>query len=148
MHPHARGPGQAVAALRQREVVAAPEHAQQRRLDRAGDARRRTPPPIRLASRRPSSRAAAAQRYTVERPTANRRAAVSGLSPASTAANTRLRRSVEYAPAMGTSAHSCGQRCPNLPAVCSRAFPVRTGSRHMLRAIDPASIFTRSGEAT
>src|SRR3712207_7976601 len=51
------------------------------------------PPPIGLAARRPSSRAAATQRYAVERPTAKRRAAASGLSPSSTAARTRLRRS-------------------------------------------------------
>src|SRR3954452_15847483 len=61
------------------------------------------PPPILLAARRPSSRAAAPQRYAVERPTANRRAAAPGVSPASIATRARSRRSVEYDPAIGTS---------------------------------------------
>src|SRR5215218_11252181 len=77
------------------------------------------PPPIGLAARRPSSDAAATQRYAVERPTAKRRAAASGLSPASNAASTRLRRSVEYAPAIHTSAQTYGPSRPNLSAVRS-----------------------------
>src|SRR3954463_14962151 len=80
------------------------------------------PPPMRLDPRRPSSPPAATQPHTVERPTTKRSATVSGLSPASTAASTRLRRSVEYAPAIHTSAHLYGDGGPNFLAVCSR-FP-------------------------
>src|SRR3954451_18450504 len=88
------------------------------------------PPPILLAARRPSSpapaaprgprerpppdppRPAPAQRYAVERPTANRRAAASGVSPASIAARARSRRSVEYDPAIGTSVPYMGTAVP------------------------------------
>src|SRR3954463_1383979 len=77
------------------------------------------PPPMRLDPRRPSSPPAATQPHTVERPTTKRSATISGLSPASTAASTRLRRSVEYAPAIHTSAHLYGDGGPNFLAVCS-----------------------------
>src|SRR3954453_7629880 len=70
------------------------------------------PPPIRLGARRPSGRAAVAQRYAVGRSTAYRRAAASGVAPASTAARTRPRRSVEYAPAMVTSVPNVGTEVP------------------------------------
>ena len=54
------------------------------------------PPRIGLASRRPSSRAASTQRYTVERPTAKRRATEPRDWPSSSAAaTTRRRRSPE-----------------------------------------------------
>src|SRR3954466_11343452 len=77
------------------------------------------PPPMRLAARPPSSRAPATPRDTAGRPTTKRSATISGLSPASTAASTRLRRSVEYAPAIHTSAHLYGDGGPNFLAVCS-----------------------------
>src|SRR3712207_2528758 len=103
------------------------------------------PPPIGLASRRPSSRAAATQRYAVERPTAKRRAAVSGLSPASTAASTRLRRSVEYAPAITTSARPYGRRCPDLPAVRSRANRGLAGTGVAAVAAEPRGVLRGDG---
>src|SRR3954451_13258961 len=77
------------------------------------------PPPIRLAVRRPSTRASRARRWAVERPTANRRAAARGVAPASTAARTRPRRSAEYDPAIDTSVPPYGHRCPDFLAVRS-----------------------------
>src|SRR3954469_12759010 len=77
------------------------------------------PPPIRLAVRRPSTRASRAQRWAVERPTVNRRAAAPGVAPASTAARTRPRRSAEYDPAIDTSVPPYGHRCPDFLAVRS-----------------------------
>src|SRR5215210_4570627 len=53
------------------------------------------PPACGLAQRRPSARAWWRQRYTVERPTPKRRATAAGNRPASSASNTRSRRSAE-----------------------------------------------------
>src|SRR5689334_8432636 len=101
------------------------------------------PPPIRFAARRPSVRAAVAQRYAVERPTAYRRAAAPGVAPASTAARTRPRRSVEYALAIVTSVPDVGTDVPTsarlalarplggllLALAQAAAFVTRLGSR-------------------
>jgi hypothetical protein len=120
MDPKTRLRGHAVAALSAKVRWLSPSSIRRRAASAAPVMTGFAPPPIGLASRRPSCLTAAAHRYAVERPTAKRRAAASGLSPASTAAKTRLRRSVDYAPAIiNTSAQQYGRRRPNLPAVRS-----------------------------